>query len=792
MLKPILLFSFLFLFMLRTFSQVSDSTFRMYQEKYPDERMYIQFDKTGSYLPGETIWFKSYLLSGMDLSEVSRNVYVDFYDENGKIISHIQEPVIQATAKGQFDIPPGYSGRKLFVKGYTRWMLNFDSSFLFQKAIPVYQVKYNNAQAPLKQTFTLRFFPEGGDLISGLANNLAFSCVNAAGEPVNVSGVLKEENASVATFSSVHDGMGKVEFLPAFAKHYTALWTDPAGVAHTTDLPAVKESGIALSVSNLSGSASFIVSRAGEAAELKRLYIVATIHQHLVFKARINLSTNTATSSVIPTKDLPAGILTVTVFDAAWKPVAERVLFVDNHDYSFEPRIRMVQRDLSRRGKNRITFTLPDSTSANMSVSVTDAMAGADANNNIISGLLLTSQVRGKIYHPAYYFSGDDSSSSYLDLVMLTHGWRRYNWDLVARNEVPPIKYPAEKSYLFFAGKVLGVQPAEIRQAQQINLILQGKDSSKHLLFPTLKTDGSFADSSLVFYDSIKVFYQFNKNRQLDRRAEVEFANGLFPSPHKWPVEPLGFLSDTAGNAFNKYRRQEQDRLNQLLKETTLEGVTVTAKTKSAIEKMDEKYTSGLFAGGDALQFDFMDDPIGQSASNAFQYLQGRVAGLQINAGANPPTLSWRGATPSLFVDEINADAQQLESIPSSDIAYIKVFRPPFVGAFGGGSGGAIAVYTKKGGDRPSTPGNGLMYKSISGYSPLKEFYSPDYSTMLPEHRATDLRSTIYWQPYILTNRKNNTATIEFYNNDVSRKLRLVLEGVDADGHLAAVEKILE
>ena len=63
---------------------------------------------------------------------------------------------------------------------------------------------------------------------------------------------------------------------------------------------------------------------------------------------------------------------------------------------------------------------------------------------------------------------------------------------------------------------------------------------------------------------------------------------------------------------------------------------------------------------------------------------------------------------------------------------------------------------------------------------------------MLPEHRATDLRSTLYWQPYLLTHGKNNTATIEFYNNDVSKKLRLIVEGMDGEGHLTSIEKIIE
>ena len=88
-----------------------------------------------------------------------------------------------------------------------------------------------------------------------------------------------------------------------------------------------------------------------------------------------------------------------------------------------------------------------------------------------------------------------------------------------------------------------------------------------------------------------------------------------------------------------------------------METVTIKAKTKSPVQILDEKYTSGLFSGGDAYQFDLLHDTRAQGSHNIFTYLQGQVAGLIINTTSNPPSLQWRGGTPQIFLDEMPQDA---------------------------------------------------------------------------------------------------------------------------------------
>lgn len=185
------------------------------------------------------------------------------------------------------------------------------------------------------------------------------------------------------------------------------------------------------------------------------------------------------------------------------------------------------------------------------------------------------------------------------------------------------------------------------------------------------------------------------------------------------------------------------------------------------------------------------NDPFAASATSVFQYLQGRVAGLQITDNGADVSLSWRGSTPELILDEIPSTIDVVRTLSMNDIAYVKVFPPPFFGANGGGAGGAIAIYTRKGDDVKLAPGEGLNFQQVSGYTPYKEFYNPNYENSNPDY-TEDARTTLYWNPFILTNGKTKTVQIEFFNNDISKKLRLILEGVNSDGKLARVEKIIE
>ena len=774
--------------------QAIDSLLDSYNNRVPQEKVHIHFDNS-VYSSGETIWYKAYLLNGIDPSDLSKNFYIDWFDTNGKLLERTIVPIIGSCASGNFTIPPKFTGNQLQVMAYTRWMLNFDSALLFHKIIPVAQAGIEQRRQPeIVPVTTLLFFPEGGDMVENIPGAIAFKARNSAGMPMQVSGVINDKNGQpVTTFTSRHDGMGKIRLTPAMGEIYTAEWKDASGNTKYTRLPVAKPTGIILSVINTYGPRAFTVERPAKPDNrFRRLTIVAHMHQQVVFRAVANLSEKTKIISSLPVSDFPSGVLQITVFDTYHQPLAERILFVNNDEYHLNATIHTDTLSLEKRGKNVYEIEVPDSIPTSLSIAVTDGDTGHDPAADIVSQLLLSAEIKGRVHNPAYYFSTEDSADAYLDLVMLTNGWRRFRWEDVWARQIPKLSYQRDSTYLSIAGKIDNLSDSKIKKAELINLILLAKDSSKQFVFTPLRPDGSFGEDNLILFDTTKVFYKLN-NTSLPGRSHISIKNTFLLFDSTRSVQSLGnFLSDTSGLAHVKAIADEKRKLEALMRQTTLKEVIVTAKIKSRIEELNDKYVSGLFGSQNAYQFSVIDDPSSLASLSAFDYLQSRVAGLQINnAFSGKPTANWRGSDVSFFLDEMSVDSWQLAAMPMNNIAFIKVFRPPFFGAMGGGSGGAIAVYTKKGDDR-KTMFAGLDYTLLPGYTPIREFYSPDYAEKQTNFYQPDLRRTLYWKSNIQTDDTNRKVKIIFYNNDISYSMRLVLEGIAQDGRMIHLSKLLK
>ena len=776
-------------------AQNFEKNLQTYANNFTEERIYLHFDKP-AYAPGETIWFKLYMMQTIFPADQSKTVYIDWTDPNGKLLIHTISPVQDGTAMGQFEIPANYKGQYIHAKAYTKWMLNFDSSFLYNKDL---RVLSDSVRFPSQNIIKpeLVFFPEGGNLVAGVNNKIAFKANDQYGRPVKIKGEIKRANGEVVEhLKEVHDGMGYFFVIPNEGEKFTAYWQDEKGTQHKTALPDVSNSGVSMQVAVTGTKRNFLVSVSPQSiSTIKKVHILGTEYQQPVFNISKDVSAAGLVGGIIPTESLPAGILTITVFDNDWKPLAERITFVNNEDYDFHPTMTVKHWGLNKRAKNEIEIEVPDSITANLSVAVTDAAIGEDTSNNIISHLLLTGELKGKINNAAYYFmNNSDSLLQQLDLVMLTNGWRRIDWQKLVAGEFPEIKYRRDTSYLSLSGKIYGATPTQLELANHITLLVNKKNSGTQVFTVPVKPDGSFTDPSLILFDTAKIYYQLGKNNGLDD-VSVQFLIDKL-SPFSQNAKATGIYSnhaaDTTGYDYHIHLNDALERELQFYQGKVLSTVTVKGKSKSTVEEMDKRYTSGLFSGGDAREFDLINDPFAHTSLDIFQYLRGKVAGLQINTTTDPPTLSWRGGTPQLFMDEMPATPDLISSVPVADVAYVKVFQPPFIGAAGGGAGGAIAIYTRKGGDEKEEPGKGLSNNTVSGYTLIRQFYSPDYDSFNEENEKKDLRTTLYWNPSVVTSPGKNKVLLKFYNNDITQSFRVIIEGMSKDGRLAHVEQIME
>ncbi|MEO7530236.1 MAG: hypothetical protein ABIS69_02460 [Sediminibacterium sp.] len=770
-------------------SQTIERLLASYNQKVPQEKIHIHFDNS-LYTPGQTIWCKAYLLKNNEPSDLSKNLYIDWFDEQGKFVDRLIAPIIQAGASGSFTIPKNFAGNHLQVLAYTKWMLNFDSAFLFHKTIPIAQTLITpNTQTDIITNTILRFFPEGGDMVENILSSLAFKAQNRGGLPADVKGIITDKaGKQVAAFSSVHDGMGKLLFTPMPGEIYTAEWQDALGNKRYTSLPTAKTEGIVLAINPESVNPEFSIERLQNSSErFTKGMIVAQMNQHIVFRVGFDFGEKMKISSLIPIEGLPSGILQVTVFDAMQQPLAERILFVNNENYRLKINVYIDTINLNARGKNVFEIDVPDTIATSLSLAVTDGGIQPDSANNIISQFLLSGEIKGYVNDPAYYFSPYlDSTEEHLDLVMLTNGWRRFRWEDIWNSKTPSLPYQPDTSYLSISGKIDNLKDRLIKKAEMMNLILLSKDSSSRYIFSPLHEDGSFEENGLIFFDSTKVFYQLNKVG-LQGHSTIKIRNSFLTVDSTGKIRALQlFMTDTISAARMKLLADEQRRLDSLKNKTTLKEVVVKAKFKTRLQQIDEKYTSGKYTGHSKTiyELNLLDDKLGNTSTNMIEYLRDSLPWFRVDV-AKPRSTANFGF---MLDEETGLSYDEVSRIPVGQVAYVKVWLTP-----GGDPGRVIVIYTKKGKDvYINNDFTGLSYMNMAGYSPVKEVYSPDYSEQAINNTKSDLRSTLYWKPNIETGSNRQKVKLVFYNNDISHSLRVVLEGIAADGRLIHFSKLLQ
>jgi hypothetical protein len=757
--------------------QSIDSTLKNYADRYGQEKIHIHFDKD-AYLPGETIWMKAYVLSGTKPSERSRTIYFDWTDNNGNLLLHSISPISESVSTSSFVIPAGFNTGAVHVKAYTQWMLNFDNEFLYNKDIPVLAMWDGKASNQEKAVSGISFYPEGGDLVNGLSSVVAFEARDQFGKPLTIKGLVKNSiNEIVDSFSSIHQGMGTFNLRPVNNEKYSAYWSDDSGESHVTPLPEGRGSGIILRIKPSWDKIYFQVERLAECSDnLKSLIIKGISHDKLVYTSALDLKAQLNTDGTIATEQLPDGVTQLTVFDADGTPIAERVIFVNNHEFEFSTLINNELVDFGKKERNEISIEVPDSLGANLSVSITDGGLSFDSSNNIIADFLLNSDIRGNIVDPAFYFSNNTDSRTrglYLDLVMRTHGWRRFKWEDVIAGKFPTIHYPAEQDFMEIKGQVkANTNPFE--KTDSIALLMVTKDRKKHMFILPISADGSFAQKGLFFYDSMQVLYRLNHPGKMNPNAPINFQTNLLLATGS----PARALDPTF----------QWVKVPDVILDKEFDGQLI------------ELYNyARLTAGADfAFEQNVHKDSIRTNVESALHYLQSNFPNLKFpSATANSASANARyavytgtqnpGQIPKaniyVLMDGVEVSADDLKQISMKDILFIK-----FLDKNNAAKGlPTLSITSRQSIDQNNMISNKTGLALIKGYTPSKEFYSPQYPLNQTNYPAADLRSTLYWNPLILIDKNHRKVKCSFYNNDISNKFRVVVEGINKAGKLTRV-----
>lgn len=782
---------------------------RMLNDSFPQERIHIHFDRD-VYTTGDKIWFKAYLFSGFLPSSLSSNFIAELVSPEGKLVERQRLPIMAGTASGSFDLPDSLPGGQYSIRAYTPWMLNFNENFLYRKSLFVYKPGTDLASsknASGSSAYKVYVFPEGGDLVYGFPNSVAVKCLNPGGQPAEGKGRLIDgDGVEVVTFNTVHDGMGKFAFFPEKGKSYQLEMTFGNAGKTLISLPAIKEKGWILQAIEESENRRQVLIASTDIDTGTVVTLLGQMQQQVLIDQKLKMSTNSKVLR-IDTKDLPSGILQLTLFDQSGKPVAERLLFINNREYLLPVTLHTDTLSFQKKARNVYSFKLSDSISANLSVSIVDVeKTGTDSSRDeIISRLLLTADIKGEVNDPAYYLSGNDRSiRSNTDLLMMTQGWRRFNWQEVQAGSLPAIKF-RDKNYIQLSGTVYNSRTQKKLNSGEINFFIKTKDSVTDLFQTEVAKDGRFLLENLVFYDTAQFSFQLNSNKNKEKLVKLTLDRDtsfheLYASARFDRLPSLSVPWTATSIQLNQLFRLNNDTSGNY---RMLESITVIGKRKRPLQELNERYTSGLFTSMNFVKIiDLVHDPLPSGALNVFQYIQGRIPGVRVQTSGFPPSyVVYSGRAMSLtggpipvplFLDEVAATSKQIETIPMQDVAMIKFFQTGFMGNPSLGSTQALAVYTRRPGDRLPSNLDFLDTLYYPGYSVKREFYSPDYDEMPARRSWVDRRVTLLWEPDLKPDDENGNYHIRFYNSDFARKLLVRMEGTTADGKLISFVKWIE
>jgi len=510
--KTILLLGILVVAATDLAAQKIDSALNVLATKFPEEKIYIHYDKE-YYVVGETIWFKAYLYSNGLPSSLSNNFYLQLIDIKGNVISSKQYPVNSATVKGNIDLPDSLKQGYYYIKALTPAMLNSYENIIYSKSIFIFNPlsKQLSKSTAVSKNFPIavQFFPESGNLVAGILTTIAFKAIDSLGRPVNISGVIKmEDGTNITSFRSFHDGIGRTQFRPKEGKKYIAI-VDGDTRPNIYPLPVVQSSGINLKVEEEKGGKEFSLTRGeNEKNNFNELLLVAQINNSIVYEKTISFEQFLSVKGHLLTDSLPAGILHFTVFNSDGIPLAERLTFVNNDETKNNESIVVIKKGTGAREENIFEINFSDSLQRSCSVAITDFMpAPFTEKENIMSKLLLTDNLKGYIFNPGYYFEKqNDSVLIALDNVMLTHGWSRFNWSKILSDQFPEKKYT--DAYLINISGMVNT-PKDNRPVEGgiLNILLSTEDSALYTYDIVVNESGFFLIDSLIIVGKTKIYY---------------------------------------------------------------------------------------------------------------------------------------------------------------------------------------------------------------------------------------------------------------------------------------------
>lgn len=810
-----------------------------YTNSFHTEKIYISHNQP-YYVTGETIWCKLYVVDGQkhQFLDAQPIVYVDWFNPKGEIVRTYNLQVINGTATLDISTDKNDLVGNYTLRAYTLYQKNFDEAYLFQKQITLTNSIIEKEEDHIDKNldFSVQFFPEGGDLVVGLKSKVAFKAQDEKGNNITIKGeVVDGLGNKVGSLTTLQDGMGFFNLTPAAKETYTAV-VNYNNQKKNFQLPQALSKGHLLKINTRPNDFVVINLLSNTTNYLKDCQLIGHLRGQVFYTQDFEEQAKSTLS--IRKMDLPTGLLHFTLFDNKNRPVSERLIFNQNKAENATVQLTMQDSIFSKRAvvTGSIKVEQADKwAAANMSMTVyhLDLLGAQVSDLTIENYLLLQADLKGRIDNINQYFKKEDGTTrTLLDLLLATHGWRRFTWQQILDKEKIDLPYPVEETFSL-SGQIKKFNKDRAVKANVFVNVLDRVDFS----FSNITTgeEGLFYFDGFSFKDTTDLLIQANIYNEkklkkvpegmLKRVGNKEVDITLFqlqelPLTEKWTIESTSLKQE----AIRKYVKEIMDiKGEEIIDESlwTLDLDAVTVKEKKLNYRqirrnnLKDKYKEkGIFHFSSTDKFftedlfkytpKFVDifDLIATAIPNATISISKGDLGLENTDIPEALPAIPRGQKLILLnpdkeaafaVDGNLVSPIFINEIQPETVESIELLTGPKANALYG-QPTVIMLLLKEGAERTKAISDaqniGMMQYEHPGFYQAKTFYTPTYAQNLPAHKQPDYRTTLHWEASI---ESTNLATdFQFYTGDITGKYLLFIEGLTERGVPFVAQKTIE
>lgn len=750
------------------------SQFSYYQSNNLQEKLFVHTDKF-FYLAGETIWFKVYVVdaSWHRPSDISRISYIEILNKDGKPVLQTKIALDKGSGNGSLTLPGYLNSGYYTFRAYTNWMKNFSPDFYFEQTISVVNtLKTTAVNSEPKLPAYIQFFPEGGNSITGLPGKMAFKATDGYGRGLECEGIIvDQQNDTITHFQSLHGGMGNFQFKPEKNKSYYAILRLNDSLIKQK-IPESIDRGFVMGVEGIEGDTLFIKVNATPDFYNTLTYLfvqsrqVAKNFQAKMIKPGENLFP-------IARKDLSDGISSITLFNQQGQPVCERLVFKrpqeklilrSSPDQAVYNSRKPVYIDLS--AVNTVNQAIEINCS--LSVFLIDSLQPVPGSG-IESWLYLSSDLKGKIESPEYYFANRNKiSDEALDNLLLTQGWRRFKWNEVLEYKKPYFEFLPEIEGPVVNGKIINKLTGAPVASTIAYLSVPGADYAFSCATSDAQGIVHFGLSDIYKNTAIAV----QPALSMDSNYRIDIISSWSDKLNITPYSTLK-LSKSEENLLLKRSISNQVE-NTYIMDRKRQYAVSKADTISFYGRPDKNYVLQ-----DYTSFQTMEEVIREYVEDVRLRKDGDKFTFRVR---NKLFGTYFEENPLILLDGIPIlDASKVIALDPSKIKKIEVVTHRYyIGSAVFEGIVNIKSYNGELGVTQIDP-NAIVIE-YEGLQQQREFYSPVYSSSdQQQSHIPDFRNVLYWAPHISTQIKGKSQ-LTFYTSDLKGKYAVVTQGISAEG----------